>query len=171
MNRNREIKDKRPEVTGPTDPTDHTDDTGELVGRGVGGLGGAVVGGSAGAVAGPVGMIIGAIAGAAGGWWAGDRVAKVVEEMKAEDESRFREHYEASETGVPRYEDARVGYLVGFAASRHPAYRDRDFEDIEADLQHGFAVRDDDWEYSYDEMRPYIREGYIRNRTPRGVSG
>lgn len=162
MKRDREIREERPEVT---DRTDHMDDTGELVGRGVGGLGGAVVGGSAGTVAGPVGMIIGGIAGAVGGWWAGDRVAKVVEKMEAENESRFREHYEATETGVPRYDDARVGYLVGSAAGRHPGYRDRSFEDIEADLRHGFAVRDDAWSYSYDEMRPYIREGYTRTRT------
>lgn len=157
MNRDHEIKAERHH-------TDDTDDTGELVGRGVGGFEGAVVGASAGAVAGPVGMIIGGIAGAAGGWWAGERVAEVVEEMEAENESRFREHYEASETGVPRYEDARVGYLVGSAASRHPGYRDRDFEDIEADLRKGFTVRDD-WSYTYDEMRPYIREGYTRGRT------
>lgn len=164
MNRDHEIRQEPHEETNH-DHTDHTDDTGELVGRGVGGLGGAVVGASAGAVAGPVGMIIGGIAGATGGWWAGNKVADVVEEMEAEDESRFREHYEAAETGVPKYEDARVGYLVGSAASRHPGYRDRDFEDIEADLRQGFTVRDDDWSYSYDEMRPYIREGYTRGRT------
>lgn len=160
------MNDEREVPEGRRDPTAHEDDTGALVGRGVGGLGGAVVGGSAGAVAGPVGMIIGGIAGAAGGWWAGERVAEVVEEMQAENESHFREHYEASQAGVPKYEDARVGYLVGSAASRHPGYRDRSFEDIEADLRQGFAVRDDDWSHSYDEMRPYIREGYTRARSP-----
>lgn len=162
MNRDRETREQRPEVT---DRTDRTDDSGELVGRGVGGLGGAVLGGSAGVVAGPVGMIIGGIAGAVGGWWAGDRVAEVVEKMKAENEAHFREHYESSDAGVPRYEDARVGYLLGSAAGRHPGYSDRSFEDIEADLREGFAVRDEDWSYSYDEMRPYIREGYTRGRT------
>jgi hypothetical protein len=117
MKRDRETIEER------ADAADDRDDTGELVGRGVGGLGGAVVGGAAGLVAGPVGMIIGGIAGAVGGWWAGDRAARIVAEMTEENEARYREHY-------------------------------------------GFVVRNEDWEYSYDEMRPYIREAYMRARTP-----
>jgi hypothetical protein len=158
MKRDRETVDEGP------DATDHTEDMGELVGRGVGGLGGAVVGGAAGVVAGPVGLIIGGIAGAVGGWWAGDRVAAVVEEMKAEDEADFREHYGSTEPGVRRYEDARVGYLLGSAAGHNPGYRDRSFEEIEVDLRHGFDQSE--WDYTYEEMRPYIRQGYRRARTP-----
>lgn len=158
MNDEREVPEER------RDATNQDDDTGELVGRGVGGLGGAVVGGATGAVAGPVGMIIGGIAGATGGWWAGERVAEVVDEMSARDEAHFREHFESTERGVPRYEDARVGYLVGSVAGRNPGYRDRGFEEIEVDLRHGFVVQDDDWDHTYDEMRPYIREGYTRTR-------
>ncbi|MFW6090160.1 MAG: hypothetical protein ACODAB_10430 [Gemmatimonadota bacterium] len=160
MIRDEDIPEERPGTT------DRTDDTGELVGRGVGGLGGAVVGGAAGAVGGPVGVIIGGIAGAAGGWWAGDRVARVVAEMSARDQAEFREHYESTEPGVPRYEDARVGYIVGSVASRHPEYEDRDFEEVEADLQQGFVVPDAEWDFTYDELRPYIREGYTRARSP-----
>jgi hypothetical protein len=164
MKRDRKTLDEG-NLDEPPDATDHTEDTGKLVGRGVGGLGGAVVGGAAGVVAGPVGLIIGGIAGAVGGWWAGDRVVAVVESMKAENETHFREHYGSTEPGVPRYEDARVGYLLGSAAGRHPGYRDRSFEEIEVDLRHGFDLRGA-WDYTYDEMRPYIREGYRRARTP-----
>ena len=55
--------------------------------------------------------------------------------------------------------------LLGTVAGRHPGYRDSEFEDIEADLRHGFHTRHPEWEYSYEEMRPYIREGYTRGRT------
>lgn len=161
MDRDRDISrtDTETEVDRRTE-----EDAGEMVGQGVGGAGGAVAGGALGSMAGPVGTIIGGIAGAVGGWWAGEKVAEAVEDMSEDDEKHFRQHYESTDRGVPEYEDARAGYVVGSTAARHPGYGDSEFEDIEADLRNGFLTRDEDWDYSYDEMRPYIHEGYSHSR-------
>lgn len=159
------VRDRDTELTRPDTEVEENESTSEMVGEGVGATGGAVLGGAAGAALGPVGAIIGGIAGAVGGWWAGEKAGRAVENWSEEDDTHYRAHHETVEGGVPRYEDARVGYMLGSAAARHPGYGDLGYEDIEADLRHGFMTRDDDWEYSYEEMRPYIREGYTRSRT------
>lgn len=138
--------------------------TTEKVGEGAGALGGGAAGAAIGSAAGPVGTIIGGIAGAVGGWWAGEKAGRALENWSEEDDKYYRKHYEGTEGSVSSYEDARVGYALGSVAGRHPGYRDSSFEDVEADLRHGFKTRHPEWDYSYDEMRPYIREGYNRDR-------
>lgn len=141
--------------------------SGEMVGQGIGGVGGAVLGGAAGTVAGPVGTIIGGIAGAVGGWWAGRKAARIVEEWSEDDEAHYRRHHAALQGGkVPKYEDARIGYIIGAVAARNPGYADLMFEDIEADLRRGFVTEEYDWDYAYDDLRPHIREGYRHVRSP-----
>ena len=137
----------------------------EMAGQGIGGVGGAVLGGSFGAVAGPVGMIVGGIAGAVGGWWAGEKVARAASEWGEIDETHYREHHASLEDGVPRYQDARVGYAIGTLAGRNPRYRELPFVEVETDLRHGFRREHYDGDHGYDELRPYIREGFIHSRT------
>lgn len=115
-------------------------------------------------IIGPLGVIIGGIAGAAGGWWARDTAAWTPRDLSAEDEARCRTQFDLAHDAVLTYEDARVAYLVGSVAGRHPGYRDLAFEDIESDLRHGFIVRNEDRNYTYEQMRPYIREGFTRAR-------
>lgn len=139
--------------------------TAEKVGEGAGAIGGGATGAAIGSAAGPVGTIIGGIAGAVGGWWAGEKVGRALESHSEEDDAHYRKHYRTVDGDVPNYEDARVGYVLGSVAGRHPGYRDSAFEDVEADLRHGFNTRHSEWDYEYDQMRPYIREGYTRGRT------
>lgn len=140
--------------------------TEEKVGEGVGGVGGAVTGAALGSAAGPIGTILGGIAGAVGGWWAGEKAGRAVAGWTDEDDRVYRRHYDkVDDDAVTDYEHARVGYALGHTAAKHPGYGDSRFEDVEADLRHGFVTRDTEWDYTYDELRPYIREGYTRSRT------
>ena len=148
-----------------TKAENRTESTEEKIGEGVGGVGGAALGAGIGSAAGPVGTIIGGIAGAVGGWWAGEKAGRAVEGWNEGDDAYYRKHYESSDGTLPSYEDARVGYVLGSVAGQHPGYRDSEFEDVEADLRHGFNTRHDEWDYTYDDVRPYIREGYNRSRT------
>lgn len=148
-----------------TDTENRRESTEEKVGEGVGGVGGAALGAGLGSAAGPIGTILGGIAGAVGGWWAGEKAGRAVANWNDDDDKHFRSHYDTVDDDISSYDDARVGYAVGSAAAQHPGYRDSSFDDIEADLRHGFTTRNDDWDHSYDEMRPYIREGYDRRRS------
>lgn len=136
----------------------------EKVGEAAGGIGGAVLGASVGSAAGPIGTILGGIAGAVGGWWAGEKAGRAVDSMTDDDVDYYRNHYTSVDGTVRDWDDARVGYTLGDAAARNPSYADRSFEDIEADLKLGFDSDDYDWDYAYDDLRPYIREGYLRRR-------
>lgn len=138
--------------TGPT-PDDElfSSSTGEKVGEGAGGLGGAAAGAAIGSMAGPVGAVIGGLAGAIGGWWAGGEIGQAVSSWRKEDDDYYRSHYERENRLADRsYDDARISYQVGHIAGRNPEYRDREFEDIEADLERGWTddvrKRHGEWE-------------------------
>lgn len=139
--------------------------TEEKVGEGVGAVGGAAAGAGIGSAAGPVGTILGGIAGAVGGWWAGEKAGRAVEDWNEDDDIHHRTHFDRTDSTVRTYEDARAGYVLGSTAAQHPGYRDLDFEDIEDDLRSGFDSDDYEGDYSYDDMRPHIREGYNRRRS------
>lgn len=139
------------------DARDDNPGMGEQVGEGVGGLGGMLTGAAIGSAAGPVGTVIGVIAGAVGGWWAGEKVGRSLEDW-GDHEPHYREHYDTVDRRDIAYDDATVGYSVGHIAGHNPDYRGRSFTDIEPDLR-------DNWKHEreYDEMRPYVREGYVRS--------
>jgi len=133
----------------------------------VGGAGGALAGAGIGTlVGGPIGAIIGAIAGAVGGWWAGQAAADPATTVTAEDEARYRSLYETSPNRLAdrSYEDVRAFYHLGHVACANPDYRQRAFEEIEADLQKGWTsdlrTRYGDWAY----VRPFAREAYGRRK-------
>jgi hypothetical protein len=129
----------------------------------VGGMGGALAGAGVGTmVGGPVVAIVGAIAGALGGWWAGQAASDASATITLDDESRYRRLYESSPSRLAdrSYEDVRPYYHLGQIASQHPEYRERAFEEIEADLQKGWTedlrTRYGDWSH----VRPFAREAY-----------
>jgi hypothetical protein len=135
----------------------------------VGGLGGAIAGAGLGTVvAGPIGAIVGAIAGTVGGWWAGRAASDAGASITMDDEVSYRALYEQSPHRLAdrSYEDVRPFYHLGHVASEHPEYRDRTFDEIEADLQKGWTAdlraRYGDWS----QARPFAREAFARRRGP-----
>ena len=133
----------------------------------VGGAGGALAGAGLGTiVGGPIGAIVGAIAGAVGGWWAGQAAADPATTISMDDEARYRDMYEASPNRLAdrSYEDVRPFYHLGHVACSNPDYRQRTFDDIEADLEKCWTsdlrTRYGEWAY----VRPFAREGFNRRQ-------
>jgi hypothetical protein len=134
------------------------------VGEAAGGVSGVVAGAAAGSVVGPVGTVIGGIVGAMGGWWAGRAVAEAATAVTTEDDLYYRKHYETSPNRLAdrKYDDLKPAYYLGHMASRNPDYRNRNFNDIEADLRKGWST---DPRYgSWDTARNYASEGFNRGR-------
>ncbi len=110
-------------------------------------------------------QVLGALAVAAGGWWAGRKIYDAVSEMNEEDETDVRTYYAshpARSTGLP-YERARTGYTLGYAASANPDYAGRRYDEVETNLQSGFAGAG-----GYDSVRDFARRGYERGTARRG---
>ena len=133
--------------------------------KGVGGIGGAAAGAAIGAMAGPVGAVIGGLAGAVGGWWAGKGIADATNSFDEKEEAYYRSHYESDpyRAADRRYEDVRPYYLIGHLAAHNPDYRSREFDEIEPELERGFASRSDaqlDWTGG----RSYARAAFARRR-------
>ena len=133
----------------------------------VGGAGGTLAGAGIGTlVGGPIGAIVGAIAGAIGGWWAGQAMADPATTVTPEDEATYRALYEESPNRLAdrSYDDVRAFYHLGHVAGANPDYRQRAFEEIEAELQKGWTAdlrtRYGDWAY----VRPFAREAFERQR-------
>jgi hypothetical protein len=133
----------------------------------VGGLGGAIAGAGLGTVVGgPIGAIVGAIAGTLGGWWAGRAASDAGATITTDDEASYRGLYEQSPHRLAdrSYDDVRPFYHLGHVASEHPEYRDRTFDEIEADLQKGWTVdlrtRYGDWSH----VRPFAREAFAQRK-------
>lgn len=136
----------------------------------VGGAGGALADAGLGTiVGGPIGAIVGAIAGAVGGWWAGQAAADPATTITPEDEARYRALYEESPSRLAdrSYEDVRAFYHLGHVARGNPDYRQRTFDEIDADLQKGWTpdlrARYGDWTY----VRQYAREAFAQRAQPR----
>ena len=145
--------------------TDFLPSNKEEAAKGAGGLGGAAAGAAIGAMAGPVGAVIGGLAGAVGGWWAGKGIADATRSFDEKEDAYYRSHFESDPNRAAdrRYEDVRPYYLIGHLAAHNPDYRSREFEDVEADLQRGWADRSDarpDWTGG----RSYARTAFTRQR-------
>ena len=144
---------------------DHLVSNREGAAKGAGGVGGAAAGAAIGAIAGPVGAVIGGLAGAIGGWWAGKGIADATSSFDEKEDSYYRSHFE-SDPNRPadrRYEDVRPYYMIGHVAAHNPDYRTREFDEVETDLQKGWADRSDqhvDWTGG----RSYARTAYTRRR-------
>ena len=126
--------------TGQTPDDELFPTTAERIGEGAGGLGGAAAGAAVGSLAGPVGTVIGGLAGAIGGWWAGKEIGQHAGSWNKDDDDFYRSHYEKENRLADRsYDDARVYYQIGHIAGRNPEYRDREFEEVERDLERGWT--------------------------------
>src|SRR5947208_9290407 len=139
----------------------------DQVGEGVVSIGGMLAGAAIGTAAGPVGTLIGGIAGAVGGWWTGRAVTEAAGAMSTDDDNYYRSHYESSPNRLADrgYEDVRPAYHLGHIAAKNPDYSDRNWNEVERDLQRGWNAdatrRYGDWS----TVRNYASEGFNRGRS------
>jgi hypothetical protein len=145
---------------------DPNNELGEEVGEATGGITGVLLGAGIGSAAGPVGTLIGGVAGAIGGWWAGRAVADAAGSIGHEDEEYFREHYDSqpSRAADRAYDDVRPAYYLGQIAAHNPNFTAREFDEVEPELERGWAATNDRIG-SWRTMRPYAIEGFSRGRS------
>ena len=144
------------------DNPSHADELGEATG----GISGVLVGAGIGSAAGPIGTLIGGIAGALGGWWAGRAVAEAASSLSQEDEEYFRGHYDSlAERPADRaYDDVRPAYYLGQIASHNPNFTAREFDEVEPELERGWASYGDKFG-AWPTVRGYASEGFARGRS------
>jgi hypothetical protein len=139
---------------------------GKLASEGLGGAAAGAAGAAIGSFVGPIGTLIGGLAGVVGGWWAGKSAVEASHKYSPDDDQHYRETYETSSARLAdrSYDQVRPAYQLGHVAGLNPDYRDRDFTDVEPDLQKGWSddlrAKNGEW----DSVRPYARDAYTRSR-------
>jgi hypothetical protein len=136
---------------------------GDELGEATGGISGVLVGAGIGSAAGPIGTLIGGVAGALGGWWAGRAVAEAAASLTHEDDDYFRAHYlsQPNRHADRAFDDVRGAYYLGQIASHNPNFRARMFEEVESELEEGWAAAGER-NGSWTAVRPYAAEGFSR---------
>ena len=136
---------------------------GDEIGEATGGIAGVLLGAGIGSSAGPVGTLLGGIAGAIGGWWTGRAIAEAAETLSADDDKDFRSHYESSNSAISdrTYDDVRGAYFLGHIASNNPNFVDRDFTEVEPELERGWRNCPNP-PCSWEQVRSFVGEGYRR---------
>ncbi len=140
------------------------------VGTGLGAAAGGVTGAAAGAAAGaaigasttgpaaPAGAIVGAVAGAIAGGYAGKGVAEqinpTVEEQYWREHFRDRPYVQAEGT----YDDYGPAYRFGWESRAR--YPDRDFAELEPELQREWEQRRGSSKLNWSEAREACRDGW-----------
>jgi hypothetical protein len=139
---------------------------GDELGEATGGITGVLVGAGIGSAAGPVGTLIGGIAGAIGGWWAGRAVAEAAGSLSHDDEEYYRAHYDSvpDRPADRAYDDVRGAYYLGQIASHNPNFTAREFDEVEPELEEGWAAYADKYG-TWTAVRTYAREGFTRGRS------
>jgi len=135
---------------------------GDEIGEATGGVAGVLLGAGIGSSAGPIGTLLGGVAGAIGGWWTGRAIAEAAEKLSADDDAEFRSHYESSNTLADRsYDDVRGAYFLGHIASSNPNFTDREFKEVEPELERGWRGCPNP-PCSWEQVRSFVGEGYRR---------
>jgi hypothetical protein len=167
-NRDRDSIDGRIERAKDAALSAHDDNPSiaDELGEATGGISGVLVGAGIGSAAGPIGTVIGGIAGALGGWWAGRAVAEAASALTHEDEAHFRRHFDSvSQRPADRaYDDVRPAYYLGQIASHNPNFIAREFDEVEPELERGWASHGDKYG-SWTTVRSYAAEGFTRGRS------
>lgn len=157
-----------PTLQQEKDATEHT--LAHPVGTGAGAvLGAAVAGAVAGGMAGPVGAIAGAAVGALAGGLMGKAVAEVADPTL--EDVYWREHH-VHRPYVGRGSDyADYGPAYAYGASAWSQYPGRGFDDIEAELRHGWPQARGSSTLEWDDARLATRDAWDRlGMTQRGVA-
>jgi hypothetical protein len=144
----------------------HGPTTADQIGEAAGGLTGVLVGAGIGSAAGPVGTLIGGVAGAIGGWWVGRAVVEAASTLSHEDEAYFREHYDTvpNRPADRAYDDVRAAYYLGQIASRNPNFLEREFTEVEPELERGWASFSEKYG-SWTTVRDYAAVGFRRGQS------
>jgi hypothetical protein len=148
---------------GPHDsPPSRTDELAEAAGS----ISGVLVGAGVGSAAGPLGTLIGGIAGAIGGWWTGRAVSEAASALTHDDEAHYRRHFDAQENRPAdrAYDDVRGAYYLGQIASHNPNFIEREFTEVEPELEKGWSSATDR-QGSWESVRTYASEGFARGRS------
>lgn len=159
--------DKEARHSGETRAEQRNEDpiTGEAgshpVGTGAGAaLGGAAAGAAAGLAAGPIGTAVGAVVGGVAGGLIGKSVAEqidpTVEEAYWRDEYRNRDYVAEGDD----FEVYAPAYQYGWESRR--TYHDRQWEDVEADLERDWANHPSSSTLAWDQARPATRDAWDR---------
>lgn len=130
------------------------------VGTGVGAASGAVAGAAAGAAAGPIGMAagaaIGAVAGGLVGKAAGEALNPTEENEYWKGQYKTQDYYRAG-LGYEHYSPA---YQTGYTARGE--FADRQFEDVEGELERRYAAGRGDSSLGWNEARPAVKAAWSR---------
>jgi hypothetical protein len=131
-----------------------------------GSISGVLVGAGIGSAAGPIGALIGGVAGAIGGWWTGRAVSEAASKLSPEDEEHFRAHFDAqpNRPADRAYDDVRGAYYLGQIASHNPNFIEREFTEVEPELERGWASYGDRYG-SWTTIRGYAAEGFSHGRS------
>ena len=142
--------------------SDREDDLAEAAGS----ISGVLLGAGIGSAAGPLGILIGGIAGAIGGWWTGRAVSEAARGLTNEDESHYRQHFDAqpNRPADRAYDDVRGAYYLGQIASHNPNFVEREFTEVEPELEKGWSAVTDK-QGSWESVRSYASEGFARGRS------
>jgi hypothetical protein len=137
------------------------------VGTGVGSAGGAAAGAAAGgAIGGPVGAVVGgvtgAVAGGAAGHAAGEAVNPTIETEYWRRNYTTRPYYR-SDIDFSEFEPA---YRYGWESASRPEYRNRRFEEIEGDLEKGWARAKGATGRAWHEVKAAVQDAWDRVRRP-----
>src|SRR5581483_5042870 len=110
--------------------------------------------------------LIGGIAGAIGGWWAGRAVAEAASTLTHVDEDYYRSHYDSipDRPADRAYDDVRPAYYLGQIASHNPNFVEREFTEVEPELERGWAGYADKYG-TWTTVRDYAAQGYARGRS------
>ncbi|HYN21162.1 MAG TPA: hypothetical protein VE078_09395 [Thermoanaerobaculia bacterium] len=159
-----EIADANPDPL-TDEPGAHPVGTG--VGAATGGTVGAVVGG---AVGGPLGAMVGAAVGGIAGGLAGKGIAESVN--PTEEDAFWRDHYSTRPYATGRkYEELQPAYRYGWEARTR--YEDRNWNDVEKDLERDWSVRHPDTRLTWNDAREATRDAWdrITNRVEHALPG
>lgn len=137
------------------------------VGEAAGGISGVLAGAAIGSVAGPVGTLIGGIAGALGGWWTGRAISEATSQLTREDDEYYRSAYESSSDQLAdrSYDDIRPAYHLGHVAAYNPDYRNKNWSDVEQDLQRGWGAEQSRKYGEWTIVSGYASQGFTRGRS------
>ena len=140
------------------------------VGEGVGGIGGTLAGAAIGSMAGPIGTLIGGIAGAMGGWWTGRAITEAESKLTDTDDEYYRSHYESSPNRLADrgYDNVRPAYALGHIAAHNPDYSNREWSEVETDLQRGWNSQSGSDRGDWSTVSPYASHGFNRGRSTLG---
>jgi hypothetical protein len=142
----------------------HADELAEAAGS----ISGVLLGAGIGSAAGPLGTLIGGVAGAIGGWWTGRAVSEAAGALTHDDESYYRQHFDAqpNRPADRAYDDVRGAYYLGQIASHNPNFLEREFTEVEPELERGWSAATDR-QGSWESVRQYASEGFARGRSRR----